>query len=276
MFEDPGGWPPYREVAPDGSLWATDWISDRGGVDVGYGIFSFDGQGWTTRATTTGRFGPLAIGPDGTVWVSSGTAVLRLEDDGSLTSFDYADVHGGEIGELVVSPDGEVWTPGGYQQTDILLRFDGEEWDVVPGPEGFMNVAEGRSLGFGPDGTLWVHASDPRGGRWNLGGLARFDDPGWTVFGEADGVRPWGAQGWIATDLLAVAPDGSLWLNGTPTEDGCGGVAHYAGTTWTSYLVDSCVHDLAIAPDGSVWLRAGADSRVDTYVIRPEGGATTQ
>ncbi len=26
VFEDRGGWPPYREVAPDGSLWATDWI----------------------------------------------------------------------------------------------------------------------------------------------------------------------------------------------------------------------------------------------------------
>ncbi len=199
--------------------------------------------------------------------MSSAAAVLRLEDDGSLTSFDHAADHDGEIGELVVSPDGHVWAPGGYQQTDVLLRFDGEGWEVIPGPEGFLNVAEGRSLGFGPDGTLWVHA----------GGLARFDDPGWTVFGKADGVKPWGGQGWIATDLLTVAPDGSLWLNGTPTEAGCGGVAHWYGTTWTSYLVDSCLHDLAIAPDGSVWLRAGAeDGRVNTYVIRPEAGATTQ
>ena len=53
-------------------------------------------------------------------------------------------------------------------------------------------------------------------------------------------------------------------------------MAHYDGTTWTSYLVDSCIHDLAIAPDGSVWLRADADDRVNTYVIRPEAGATTE
>ena len=195
-----------------------------------------------------------------------GPVLMRPEDDGSLTPFDHADVYDGEISEVVVSPDGDVWTPGGYQQTDVLLRFDGEEWEVIPGPEGFLNTAGGRSLALGPDGTLWVHA----------GGLARFDDPGWTMFGKADGVKPWGTQGWIATDLITVAPDGSLWHNGSPTEDGCGGVAHWYGTTWTSYLLDSCIHDLAIAPDGNAWLRAGADDRVQTYVIRPEAGATSE
>ena len=94
-------------------------------------------------------------------------------------------------------------------------------------------------------------------GYWGGGrGLARFDDPGWTVFGEADGVEPWGAQGFIATAQLEVAPDGSLWMNGATDEDGCGGVAHYDGTTWTSSLRPYCVHDLSVAPDGSVFVRA--------------------
>jgi hypothetical protein len=55
-------------------------------------------------------------------------------------------------------------------------------------------------------------------------------------------------------------------------------VAHYDGTTWTSYLVDSCIHDLAVAADGSVWLRADdiLGVTVNTYVIRPEPGATTE
>ena len=70
-----------------------------------------------------------------------------------------------------------------------------------------------------------------------------------------------------------------LWLIGSPTDPppGCGGVSHYHGTTWTSYLVESCIHDLAIAPDGSVWLGAAdADSLLHTYVITPEAVAATE
>ena len=295
VFEDLGGWPPYREVAPDGSLWATDWISDGGGDDIGSGIVSFDGVAWTSRATTTDWLGSLALGPDGTVWVAAldqnkhcpdiepgdcpGPVLMRLEDDGSLTTFDHADVYDGEIGEVVVSPDGDVWTPGGYQEAEVLLRFDGEEWEVIPGPEGVVNTAEGRSLAFGPDGTLWVHANDPSGSDWNSGGLARFDDPGWTVLGEADGVEPWGAQGWIATDLISVAADGSFWLNGIDHLGGCDGVDHYDGSTWTSYLRGSCVHDLSIAPDGGVWVRADIvdvpGNATGLYVITPEAVAAS-
>ncbi len=303
-------WPPYKELAPDGSLWAFGDVSD-----FSDGIFSFDGEGWTERATTTGEdllLGALAIGPDGTVWVAAsdrdkycpdtksadciGTVLLRLEDDGSLTVIDdWGDLYAGDVAydELAVSPDGDVWLIGMVRwdgpEAEALLRFDGEGWEVIPGPEGFLNHTSGNSLDIGPDGTLWVNTNYPEDGwpedgDWRVGGLARFDDPGWTAFTEADGVQDWGGQGFIATDLLRVAPDGSLWLNGTPTEDGCGGVAHYDGTTWTSYLVESCIHDLAIAPDGSIWVQANAyrwDNRdisgpVVLYVITPEAAAATE
>ena len=72
-------------------------------------------------------------------------------------------------------------------------------------------------------------------------------------------MEPWGGMRALGLHRmpLDVAADGSFWLNGSaPTDEGCGGVAHYDGTTWTSYLVEYCIHDLAIAPDGSVWLGA--------------------
>jgi len=255
VFRDAASWPPYLEVAPDGSLWAIGevWVMNDG-------IFSFDGEGWTERATKTDDsllLGALAIGPDGKVWEAAsdrdkycsdtesadciGTVLIRLEDDGSRTAIkDWADVYDGYVSpdELAVSPAGDVWLVGMVRwdgpAAEALLRFDGKAWELVPGPEGLMNHSAGRSLDIGPDGTLWVNASGP-----DSGGLARFDDPGWTVFTEADGVAPWGAQGFIATDLLSVAPD------------------------------------------GSVWLRAGVSSydvlgRVYTYVIRPEAAATTE
>jgi len=288
-FEDPSRWPPYLEVAPDGSLWAIAWDSDDRDV-----ILSFDGEGWTTRTTTTDgtpELGSLAVGPDGTVWATDnvGMVLLRLEDDGTLTTSEYwADVYDGVVSpdELAVSPDGDVWLIGMVRwdgpDAEALLRFDGTEWEVNPGPESFLNLPIGNSLAFGPDGSLWVNTSNGYSGSQGVGGLARFDDPGWTAFTEADGVQNWGAQGFVATDLLAVAPDSSLWMNGAP-DDGCGGVAHYDGTTWTSYLVDSCIHDIAIAADGSAWLRAsiyaaGGDAvrGLATYVITPEAVAGSE
>jgi hypothetical protein len=286
------GWIHRLDVGPDGSLWSIANTSDY--------IQSFDGQTWTKRTGPTGDdllLGTLAIGPDGTVWVAAsdrdkycpdtdsadciGTILLRVEDDGTMTTIDdWADVYAYD--ELAVSPDGDVWLIGMERwdgpEAEALLRFDGEEWEVVPGPEGFMNVPWGNSLDIGADGALWVNTSNGYWGAQGVGGLARFDDPGWTMFGEADGVEPWGAQGFIATGLLEVAPDGSLWMNGSPGDDGCGGVAHYDGTTWTSYLRPYCVHDLSVAPDGSAFVRAELEQvswgdsswKVGLYVITPE------
>jgi hypothetical protein len=289
VFEHIEGFPHYREVAPDGSLWAIGEVSDEG-----RGIYSFDGEGWTQRATTTDDLLALAIGPDGTVWVTAddadkhcpdieadecwGTVLLRLADDGSLTAVeDWAGAYDGDVNasQLAVSPDGDVWLVGTqrWQRPEVLLRFDGEGWEAIPGPEGWNPGGRGRHryLDFGPDGALWVKADA-------TGGLARFDEPGWTTFKEADGVEPWGKP-WgdpspFTGGLLDVAADGSLWLLGSQTDEACGGVAHYRGTTWTSHLAERCVHHFAIAPDGSVWLGAGyVGGPSHLYVITPEAVA---
>jgi len=320
VFEDPKAFPPYREVAPDGSLWGVGQVSDDR-----RGIFSFDGEGWTVRATTTDSFSVLAVGPDGTVWVldadkdkhcpdiedddCSGTVLLRLEDDGSLTTIeDWGDVYvvptfddqvsfdpgDASTSQLAVSPggdvwlvgtqpvdpdrpdlllrfDGEGWTQRVYSQRPVLLlRFDGEGWEAIPGPEGWAPGEQGRWLDVGPDGTLWVKAN-PRGG------LARFDDPGWTTFTQVDGLKPWGEGDSSHADQLTVAADGSLWLAGSPLDEDACGVTHFDGTTATSYLVGTCIEDLAIALDGSVWLRADARSGdVHVYVITPEAVAASE
>jgi hypothetical protein len=302
VFEDRVGL--YREVAPDGSLWGIGDVSDSVS-----GIYSFDGEGWTLQATTTDDSllsRALAVGPDGAVWLTAldfdkhcpdtesgdcfGTVLLRVEDDRSVTTVaDWSEVYDGDVAydEVVVSPDGDVWLIGTVRldgpEAEALLRFDGEAWEVIPGPEGFLNHYAGRSMAFGDDGTLWVNTNHPEDdwqerGDWRVGGLARFDDPGWTIFTEADGVEDWGGQGFIATDLLSVAPDGSLWMNGIDDVSGCDGVDHYDGRTWTSYLRKVCVHDLALAPDGSVWVRADVEAGswnatsydVGLYVITPE------
>ena len=250
----------------------------------------------------------VAIGPDGAVWVAAsdqhkhcpetradciGTVLLRVEGDGTMTTVDdWAAVYDGFVAddELAVSPDGDVWLIGmrrrGGLEARTLLRFDGSEWRVVPGPEGFVNYYLGNSVVFGPDGTLWVHVSpegdSPGAGERRIGGLARFDDPGWTTFSGGASAEDWGGTGFVSTDLLSVGPDGSHWMNGITDFGGCDGVDHFDGSAWTTSLPGRCVHDLDVGADGSVWVRAsryGGMNPVEDihlYVITPEAVAGTE
>ena len=226
------------------------------------------GKAGRSGPSTTELLADLSIGRDGTVWVTTyesddcrdseggecpDTLLMRLEDDGSLTIIDgWADVHDGDISmwSSTVSPDGDVWLIGtghtGAPGGEVLLRFDGSTWEVLPLPEGFVNHPLDTALGFDPDGTLWVHA----GGfaRWDVPDLARFDDPGWTLFTVPGGQR----SSVPSRDTLTIAADGTFWLPGKSFGSGCAGVAHYDGTTAIPFLDGSCVTDLALAPDGSV------------------------
>ena len=139
------------------------------------------------------------------------------------------------------------------------------------------------SAGVSSEGTLWA-AGDGLAPHLSL---ARLDEEGWTVFTEADGVKPWGGQrAWWGTkmDTLWAAPDGSVWVNASVPviradgSLGCDGLARFDGETWQSFFSGSCISDLDFAPDGSVWVvaqeRQGGESRtVHTYVITP--GAVT-
>ena len=295
---DPERWPPFLEDAPDGSLWTTGEI-----LDSHMGIYAFDGQEWTLRASATELLPALAVGPDGTVWVTAtvedeycpelearkcpSTSLLRLEDDGSLTTIDdWSGVYDGEASayQLAVSPDGDVWLAGqgrsGGPEAEALLRFDGSEWAAIPLPEGLLRYPSARSLGFGPDGSLWVEVRGVAAGHTDARGLARFDDTGWTIFTEPDGGSEWagmrrgdGEPAWPGQNLLTVAPDGGIWLRGRPTEGGCGGVAQFDDTTWTTYLAEACINDLDVASDGSVWLRG---LQGDLHVITPEAVSATK
>ena len=147
-----------------------------------------------------------------------------------------------------------------------------------------------ESLDVGPDGTLWIGATDPADGRVCGLRLARFDGADWDVWGRDDGIPDVGSVFWYGgcqEGIHTVAPDGSVWLAPLDFLAGreCSGVANFDGTTWTRHLPGLCVYDAAIAPDGTVWLQAGeVNSDVDgepwydfdpvgTYVITPEAAA---
>ena len=147
--------PPYREVAPDGSLWGLGEVPDDRS-----GIFSFDGEGWTVRATTTDgldrvgrrtrRHGLGGGGGRGQAlprhrgWRlprhrppparrrrlphdhrGLGRCLRRRRDAGSNWRCHPTATYGSSARGL------------GHQRADLLLRFDGEGWEAIPGPEGW-------------------------------------------------------------------------------------------------------------------------------------------
>ena len=281
-------------VGSDGTLWRVDTTGS---------ISSFDGRTWTEHTPAINsddrwNQSTLKVGPDGTVRalaMQGGLACsdpIRAEcrhtvlisiggDRAPTTTRGWSDIYDGPIAAdaLVVSPDGEVWLMGvrGTQTSgdvQVLLRYDGQEWQVVEVPDGLRNAWAGQSFDIGPDGTLWAAV-----GYGSEDGLARLDDAGWTVFTQADGVRPWGTDGFVPTDHLHVAPDGSVWVNAEGDGSSCGGVANFDGMTWIGFLSNLCVHDMDIAPDGAVWVRAGTFTwrggfeywdPPATYVITPK------
>ena len=128
-------------------------------------------------------------------------------------------------------------------------------------------------IAAGPDGTLWVYLWD----REQAGHLARLTPDGWTVYHEADGVPVVHDFHQGALGFMAVGPDGSVWLTPqtVPGADDCGGIARFDGTTWASYLEDTCIVDLDVAPDGSAWVQTAALTgaryvATATYRITPD------
>jgi len=112
---------------------------------------------------------------------------------------------------------------------NAFMRFDGSSWQAVPPPDGVEpTLPATQSWDVGLDGTLWTIGDSLQVHK----NLARLDEEGWTIFTEADGVEPWGGQptGWFPTDQVAVAPDGSVWVNATDgTTSGCDGLARFDG-----------------------------------------------
>ena len=290
------------DVTPDGSVWR---------IDTAGSISSFDGRTWTQHRPATNsddewNQSALKVGPDGMIWALSidgdlvcsdptragcrHTVLTSLDGDRAPTTTQgWSELYDGAVAAdaLTVSPDGEVWLVGvrGTQTSgavEVLLRYDGQAWQVVEVPDGLRNAWAGQSFDIGADGTLWAAAFDLSA---DGDSLARLDDAGWTVFSDADGVQRWGTDGFIPTDHLHVAADGSVWVNAEGAGVSCGGVADFDGSTWTRYLEDLCVHDMDIAPDGAVWVRASDFKRSggfeywdppDLYVITPGAVAGTE
>jgi sugar lactone lactonase YvrE len=169
----------------------------------------------------------LTYGPDGNLYVSSGT-----DTDGAILRFDGRT--GAFIDEFATSPSmkrpyGNAFGPDGYLyvasfRSDEILRFDGTTGafiDVFASGIGAENGLNGpNDLAFGPDGALYVttqgSVADGMGGIAYLHSsqVLRYDIVTGTgsVFVDQPVPLP-ESFGFVSLLGIAFAPDGTLWTS---------------------------------------------------------------
>ena len=237
LVGDVGQWQPGT-----GSVWrsvAGTWLREAG------------------QAAPTDPVRSVAVGPDGSLWVSA---------DGGLfvrTSGRWSRVTDGPMfGKVAFSSDGTAWVAAWDRG---LLKVTGgpPEWtveEIAGSPvESIQNVV------VTGDGTVWVASW----GSWtSTGGLARYDGRAWTEEHPLEGPPPEGTG--RPVQALLAASDDSVWVSGrqtatSPPEDQQSPsvdpeefqyIARYANGAWEVILRSESMAPLAAglaeAADGAI------------------------
>lgn len=223
-------------VGPDGSLWAG----------VGCDLRRFDGIVWETVAgcgevLPPGNILDIAFTPDGAMWVANGFGLARF-DGRSWTVYDKL------INSLEVAPAGTLWMNGweGLQDSFYVARLDGENWTIYNTSDSFPGPFMVRAVT--PDDLVW--GTVPEKGLASFDGQSWTEKESWTVYTAADGLPL------DNVNVLAVAPDGGLWVG---TNSGAARLDGEDSSAWTTYTTDNglannIVRAIAFGPNGEVWL----------------------
>ncbi len=293
------------QIAPDGTLWVVP--GSRSGFALkgrGEGVFSTDGEAWSSQPCPGTYCTGVTVAPDGRLWASwswdDGWACARGDAEdceywvGGLGPTGWQRLDGSTptdffFDRLVFTDAGDLYGVAPFWDS-MLYRYEDGAWRQIS----YVPLVD-----VGPDGTVWqfggfsdeLRESFRDDESW---GLARFADGEWAGWTSADLPE-------IRYDLgldrqFKVAPDGSVWFsmwrNGPRTDTGtcepawgqapvdldavdCDGLARFDGETLDRFLPGQSI-SMDIAADGSVWVLAGEDKARDLYVITPEAVAATE
>jgi hypothetical protein len=320
------GWTRYDSVnkvldlafASDGTLWAATngglvhWVPDSESYTK-YGVspsrlalapggalwLVIDGQLWHFDGSVLefqmaprlldGAIRSLVVGPDGTLWISTGQGISRFEGG------HWQEVPSSVAADMLASgPGGEVWAatregvgrylsvedewvtyteddglPSGTAQM-IAVNQEGVVWAYYPWEGVFVFDSD-------PDNAVWTRVEDPCGTR--LSDLVSAKDG--TVWASSAGsghypgacVAYYDGEQWVeiaadsgisSTATLAPGPSGELAVSTSQ------GIGFYTGDEW-QILRDGPTSDsittVAVTPDGDAWFAFG-----DNSVSTPGGG----
>ena len=252
-------------VGADGTVWlAGDEYLAR-----------FDG-GWATFRLSDAPFGhmrpgehmPIAIGPDGALWIAVGPDELGRFDGLEWEIFETP--HAANLldwvwaSDIAVSPDGTLWAAlqgmSGEPNPEspaldpgAVASFNGTEWTLYTDADGLPDGV--RLITVAPDGMVWAMSfgwswADDSGteGRIPGAGIARFDGTTWTHFTEADGLPS------NSTEIVAGL-DGSIRAVDIEGD----GISQFDGNSWTA-LPSPSRYGLPAVVDaaGTLWMPSDA------------------
>ncbi len=237
-------------------------VADFGRVMAGAGgtvwligdesLARYDG-GWATSQLSDAPFGhlrpgepvPMAVGPDGALWIAAGPDELGRFDGSEWEIFEapYAAtrVDRGWASDIAVSPDGTVWAAleGMSGEPDpespaldpsAVASFDGTDWALYTAGDGLPDGV--RSITVAPDGTVWAMSfgwawsGSDGDGSVSGEGIARFDGSTWARYTEADGLPSNSSE-------IEVGLDGSIWA----VDIEGAGISQFDGSGWTALAV---------------------------------------
>ena len=235
------------DVAPDGSLWAG----------VGCSLERFDGSTWQIVARCEdlppGNVSSIAFAADGTVWVANGFGLAR-SNGASWVVYDRL------ANTMLAAPDGAVWISGwdGAQGSEYVARLDGGEWTVYKSADAFPGRLVAGAVT--PDGLVWGIV--PERGLASFAGQSWTGANSWEVYAPPEGVSLEGSL------VLAVAPDGALWMRTAegvarfdPAAARAGSHEGVSSHAWTLYsaadgLCSNSFWPIAFGPHGEIWFGA--------------------
>lgn len=181
---------PYAiTVGRDGALWFTEVYANQIGRITTAGVITEYPVPKQYPIPSSTLLGAIATGPDGALWFSRGTSIVRITTPGSTTEYPIQTASG--IAAISTGSDGALW----FATDEINIGRITAAGAItalypVPGWSGGLNA-----LTAGADGALWFTGMPGKIGRiTTAGAVTLYPIPP----GTADGIT--------------TGPDGELWF----------------------------------------------------------------
>jgi signal transduction histidine kinase/ligand-binding sensor domain-containing protein len=200
---------------------------------------------WTTFDQSNGLKGLVRVmyeDRDGNIWFGTNLGVQKY-DGRNWTTFEGGNgpPTGFGVSTILQTQNGDMWFAYGALSSQVLYKFDGENWTHYEMEGGFWR----HGLHEARDGTLWagffmIQADAPSG-------IARFDGTTWTTIKLPEKL------GRLANFLdIEEDENGALWFSSYQ------GLFQFDGKNWTKQQVgkNTRTNGMLQAQDGALWVSA--------------------
>lgn len=156
---------------------------------------------------------PVAMGPDGVMWMAVEGGVSRFDGETSETYTSVDGLGGYEVEAIAVDPDGVTW----FGTESGVSRFDGATWVKYTTEDG-LGAIRVLSIAVTSESGVWFGTDG--------GGVTRFDGTSWITYTTDDGLA-----GNVIRSIVVDA-EGTVWFD---TNEG---VSRFDGERWDEYAVN--------------------------------------